>query len=277
MIHAVAFSGGKDSTALLCWMREQGIEHETVFCDTGWEHEDTLEYVWEIAEKFLGGRLTVLRSEKYDGLADLVVRRNMVPSMRSRFCTEELKVFPLHRWIEKQDDDVTLYQGIRADESGPRSKMGDNEYLQEAGGYWVKRPLYTWTAEQCFDLIQKHGLEPNNLYRKGARRVGCWPCVFTSFGELKALFQNTPGLRERLIALEEQMNAGRDPLEYRTWFRVDKVPPEYCSQWFRRKDGTLVRVPTVDDVIKYLGALDDRQLGMFGETPKCLSVYNLCE
>jgi 3'-phosphoadenosine 5'-phosphosulfate sulfotransferase (PAPS reductase)/FAD synthetase len=277
MIHAVAFSGGKDSTALLCWMREQGIEHETVFYDTSWEHPDTMGYVWEIAEKFLGGRLTVLKSEKYEGLKDLVVRRKMVPSMHTRFCTEELKVFPLHSWIRKQEDDVTVYQGIRADESGPRSKMSEDQYVNEAGGFQIRRPLFRWTAEQCFEIIRRHGLEPNPLYLKGAKRVGCWPCIFTSFGELKRLFQNTPGLRERLVALEMELNAGRDEFDYRSWFRVDKIPQDYCSRWVKKKDGRMIKVPTVDDVIRYIGALDDRQLGMFGETPRCMSVYNLCE
>lgn len=38
-------SGGKDSAALSLWLTEQGIEHDRVFCDTGWEHDATYEYL----------------------------------------------------------------------------------------------------------------------------------------------------------------------------------------------------------------------------------------
>jgi 3'-phosphoadenosine 5'-phosphosulfate sulfotransferase (PAPS reductase)/FAD synthetase len=38
-------SGGKDSAAMCLWLREQGIEHDRVFMDTGWEHDLTYEYL----------------------------------------------------------------------------------------------------------------------------------------------------------------------------------------------------------------------------------------
>lgn len=41
MKHVVCFSGGKDSTALVLWAKENLAEFITVFCDTGWEHKIT--------------------------------------------------------------------------------------------------------------------------------------------------------------------------------------------------------------------------------------------
>ena len=38
-------SGGKDSAALSLWLTEQGIDHDRVFLDTGWEHPWTYEYL----------------------------------------------------------------------------------------------------------------------------------------------------------------------------------------------------------------------------------------
>ena len=35
MIHIIAFSGGKDSTALICWALNHLHSFQTVFCDTG--------------------------------------------------------------------------------------------------------------------------------------------------------------------------------------------------------------------------------------------------
>lgn len=67
----VTFSGGKDSLAALLWTREHITKNfTTVFCDTGWEHPLTYEYIHRIADK-LHLDLVTLKSKKYDGMVDL--------------------------------------------------------------------------------------------------------------------------------------------------------------------------------------------------------------
>jgi 3'-phosphoadenosine 5'-phosphosulfate sulfotransferase (PAPS reductase)/FAD synthetase len=73
--HIVCFSGGKDSTALVLWAKENLPEFTTVFCDTGWEHPITYAYVEEINQTVLGGSLVRLKSEKYPGGIWIVCRR----------------------------------------------------------------------------------------------------------------------------------------------------------------------------------------------------------
>ena len=49
MKHIGCLSGGKDSTALMLWMRENigvsGVDWTPVTCDTGWEHPLTYAYL----------------------------------------------------------------------------------------------------------------------------------------------------------------------------------------------------------------------------------------
>lgn len=67
----ITFSGGKDSLASLLWTREHITKNfTTVFCDTGWEHPLTYEYINRIADK-LHLDLVTLKSKKYDGMVDL--------------------------------------------------------------------------------------------------------------------------------------------------------------------------------------------------------------
>lgn len=262
MVHIAQFSGGKDSTALLLWLREQGIEYTAVFCDTGWEHPFTYAYIEEINERVLGGTLVILKSDKYAGFVDLCEKKGRPPSAVTRFCTEELKLRPFWRYAESQSDEVTSYVGIRADESAARAKMSEVEWMREGGGYWVKRPLLRWTADQVFALTKRHGIAVNPLYLMGAGRVGCWPCVMTNLRELKALL--TPEFKERLRSFERQVG--------RSFFGPRYIPAQYHSGRDPKSGKTY---PTCDDVFSYVE--DGGQLGLDLATPTCRSIYNLCE
>ena len=129
----VTFSGGKDSLAALLWTREHITKNfTTVFCDTGWEHPLTYEYINRIADK-LHLDLVTLKSKKYDGMVDLARQKKRWPSTRARFCTQELKTKPC---IDYVLDEVQY-----ADDSGhPGSRIGQPG--QDAGAMYVLQVLF---------------------------------------------------------------------------------------------------------------------------------------
>lgn len=118
----VSFSGGKDSLAALLWTREHITNNfTTVFCDTGWEHPLTYEYIHRIADK-LHLDLVTLKSKKYDGMVDLARQKKRWPSVRARFCTEELKIKPMIDYVlDEVQDNMLMIQGIRGAESPARN------------------------------------------------------------------------------------------------------------------------------------------------------------
>jgi 3'-phosphoadenosine 5'-phosphosulfate sulfotransferase (PAPS reductase)/FAD synthetase len=269
--------------ALILWAKENLPEFTTVFCDTGWEHPITYAYVEEINQTVLDGKLVRLKSEKYpDGFVQLCCDRKMVPGVKTRFCTQELKVFPLHKYFESLDDEVTSYQGIRADESATRAAMQEEQWLDDAGGYWIRRPLLRWSAEQCFEMMAKYGVEPNPLYLMGSGRVGCFPCIMTGLGELKRILQFHPELKRRVIDLENKVNDATakhqkdNDYSPRTFFRTDTIPARFCSRTMMTKDGRTIQYPTAEDVFRYIESVGENQLPMF-PARSCMSVYNLCE
>jgi len=284
MTHIVQFSGGKDSTALVLWAKENLPEFTAVFCDTGWEHPLTYAYVQHINETLLGGKLVTLRTHKYaNGMLDLVAHKQMIPAVRARFCTEELKVLPFIAWMDEQGfGDATVYQGIRADESQARSKMPRRVYNDNFGA-WIERPLFDWTAEACFALMKRYGVAPNPLYKAGSARVGCFPCVMVNLGELRRLTHTMPEVWDRILEMEAAVRDSKaanldskHPNYEPSFFRNNIIPDRFQTGW---REDTGKTYATVADVRRYIESADEDQIRMWGRCTEsgCLSVYNLCE
>ena len=287
MTHIVQFSGGKDSTALVLWAKDQGWPFTAVFCDTKHEHPATYAYIDQINRTQLDGALVTVCSAKYPGgMGELVRRKGRVPSTRARFCTEELKVFPFRDWLRQQTDEAMIYQGIRGDESGPRRAAGARLW-SDVYDSWIERPLFDWSADDVFAIHKRHGVEPNPLYLMGASRVGCFPCIMVNHGELKRMGQTDPLIWERAANLERAAN--------RTFFPPHYIPARACSvvsrhiEKFSDPDAVggphvyerevLTAIPTVEDVKRYILSVDENQIRFWDrcDTGGCLSVYNLCE
>lgn len=197
-------SGGKDSAALSLWLGEQGIEHERVFLDTGWEHESTYEYLRGPLPTAIG-EITWLRGDKL--MEELILSRAMFPSRTRRFCTQELKVFPMqdHLNLRVEDgEDLINAVGIRHAESEARSKLCEWEW-SDGFDCEVWRPLVEWSEQQVIDIHARHGLRPNPLYLAGASRVGCWPCIYARKSEIRLIADMDPARIDRLRSLEERV------------------------------------------------------------------------
>lgn len=130
VLHVVSFSGGKDSTAMLCGMKDRGMKIDMIlFCDTGLEFPAMYEHVKKV-EKYVGIPITMLRAEKpfeYWFLEYEVERKNPKyeglkgyswGSPRNRWCTKELKTNVINRYLKDLNKQYNIihYVGIAADE-----------------------------------------------------------------------------------------------------------------------------------------------------------------
>lgn len=173
---------------------------EAVFCDTGWEHEETYKFVQYVNDTIYP--VTTIRTDKYDGFPGLVEKRGF-PSRIRKFCTQELKVFPFQTYIDKYPTSrVINVQGIRRDESAKRSSRQNLEV--DPGGYLIWNPILNWTEQMVFDFIRDAGFEVNPLYAKGAKRVGCWPCIFSNKDEIYQVYKENHSNLDIIRRLEQK-------------------------------------------------------------------------
>ncbi len=114
MRHILGLSGGKDSTALAILLHKDIPEMEYFFCDTGRELDETYSYLEKIKAR-LNIKITYLNPERnFDFWLDMY--GGYLPSSQSRWCTRQLKIKPLEKFIG--DDETFSFIGIRADETG---------------------------------------------------------------------------------------------------------------------------------------------------------------
>ena len=293
----VSFSGGKDSQACLIQAcKEFGAENiEAVFCDTGWEHHLTYEHVKNVTDS-LGVRLVTLKSE-IGGFEDLCKRMKWFPDTTHRMCTVQLKIQPQIDYVLQHDEDLVIIQGIRAAESAARSKMpcsanyfqeyldDDNKkrlYRKSDVREWcknhtatVERPMIGMSAQEIIDYILENGQQPNPLYKRGASRVGCYPCIYARLSEIKNT-RHDQAYVMRVVKLEEELNRLRHEhnknAQYSSMFAKGKIPARYCKKYGKG-------IPAFEDVIAYVSR-DDIQLDLFQpeEGYSCMSIYHgLCE
>lgn len=148
MTHLIPISGGKDSQATAIWFAQNQLAGATkrgeavqlVFCDTGNEAALTYEFIEKMLVPALPEamqKLIVLKNRRGETLLQQAARKGCFPSNTRRFCTVELKVEPMIDHILSFQQDVTIWDGRRRQESPSRSTLErtDSYFVQyEMGG-----------------------------------------------------------------------------------------------------------------------------------------------
>lgn len=228
----VSISGGKDSAAMALLLQEQGYAFELVFADTGWEHDDTYRYIDEVLEPRFG-HVTRIKST-IGGMVQHVFDRGTFPSRLRRWCTDELKMRPVRDHIAQLVAEeaagagrtVVNAVGIRRAESERRAGTPLRARWTWGGpldaDVWF--PIVEWSEEQVIEMHRRHALPPNPLYLRGARRVGCFPCIYAQKLDVALLAAEDPDRAATVRSLEAALSAqarvnayraGSDPLEQR--------------------------------------------------------------
>lgn len=238
-----SISGGKDSAALSLWLNAQGIDHDRIFMDTGWEHPGTYDYLRGELTRAIGP-ITEVRNPK-GGFVQLTVAKGQFPRRMRRWCTEELKMKPLRSFIDAQKDDVVSASGIRAAESKARSRLNEWEWSDFLDcEMW--RPLLTWTEQDVIAIHAAHGLRPNPLYLKGARRVGCWPCIYARKEEVRLVAELTP---ERIAVVREMEASVAKSIATKVAARGETLQDVASASFFANaRDGSAT---PIDEVVEW--------------------------
>lgn len=296
-LNFVSLSGGKDSTALALLSIEKEADARFIFCDTGNESPKTyayIDYLDEKLESMTGRKILRIKADfsreitqKQQKLIaageteraeactptgipflDLAVLKGRFPSTMARFCTQKLKVEVVIKEFSKylqEGHDVKDWVGIRADESTRRAKMPEMELFltdeQTGCEAWHYRPILKWSANDCFEMMRRHGVEPNPLYKEGFSRVGCFPCISCRKEELRIIAEKYPEVIKKLNDWEVKVGRASKRGGRSTFFTITSTNKTIYdfAEWAKTARGGKQYQLDIDDI------------------SACKSVYGLCE
>lgn len=240
----ISFSGGRTSAYML-WrvlQSNDGLPDEAVVCfaNTGKEDEATLEFVrdcqvhWNVQINWLEFRAEAphfalvnfdTASRQGEPFASLIQKKKYLPNTFARFCTTDLKIVPMKRFMASCGmEEHCTFVGIRADEPRRVAKMRDNKDEkitplasanvgnQDVLAFWNAQPfnLKTVTVEgnsllsNCDLCFLKKPAHLLNLIKDEPQRAAWW---INQESQIKARFnQGIPSYAEMLKFSQSQVD-----------------------------------------------------------------------
>lgn len=148
-----------------------GAACEIIKCDTtGDEHPDNVRFRQEV-ERWIGREVTLLRSDAYASVDDVIERTRYMSGVAGARCTTELK--KLVRMAYQRPDDTHVF-GYTADEERRIVRFVENN--PELSCAWVLRDAQVTKAD-CYYILDRAGIELPAMYGLGFDHNNCLGCV----------------------------------------------------------------------------------------------------
>jgi len=217
----ISFSGGRTSGYMLWRVLDAngGLPPDATVCfaNTGKEEADTLQFVqdcatnWNIPIVWLEYRkaspkflVVDFESASRDGLpfAELIEAKSFLPNSVMRFCTTELKINPITKYMKTLGiDEFQTMAGIRSDEQRRLVKLRETLLAPLARAGVNQKDVQSFWANNSFDL----GLE----FRDKVTALGnCDLCFMKGAHQIMSLIQQRPS-RAVWWAQQEEKIGGR--------------------------------------------------------------------
>ena len=214
----VNVSGGKDSSALLLWIKAHYSNPITaIYNDTGFEHLGVLQYIQNMTSQL---DVPLVVTQPNDDLLSLVLHYRKIPGFGCRYCTRALKMNPGNKWIRNSYPTGKVIEcfGFRAEESPARAKkeilMPNSELCTRNREVLNFAPLLDWKTSDVVELVQAEGFQLFHTYDY-LSRLSCRFCFLAGKRDQEATRINDPEgyeqVQQVLEAIGTPANNGLQP------------------------------------------------------------------
>lgn len=187
----VAFSGGKDSTALVYRLAELGEHFGLIFTPTGNELPEVRAHIDRVTRD-LGARLYTPTNR---GLEFWIREHEALPNNRQRWCTRQIKVEPCAAFLAVRPGS-TLLVGLRADEEDRKGAA--------YSGIVRRFPMqeWGWRLPDVLGYLEQHRIHV-------PARTDCAWCYDQRLSDWWRLWKTEPELWKRGERIEARVSLAR--------------------------------------------------------------------
>ena len=169
---------------------------EYFFCDTGAELPETYEFLTRL-EVILAKPIALLNADRgFDHWFEIF--RGALPSPQMRWCTKNMKIKPLEKWIG--DDPAISYVAIRSDEANRKGYVSTKPNIES------RFPFVEDNIDHAgvMQILDDAGIGLPAYY-EWRTRSGCYFCFYQRKAEWIGLADHHPDLFERAVAIEQKV------------------------------------------------------------------------
>lgn len=135
----------------------------------------------------------------------------LTPDLSKRWCSAYLKIDVMKRAICNQarfnGRRILVLTGERAQESAARAKYAQFQpHTTSNSKRHVDqlRPIHSWTEQEVWDIMRRHGVNPHPAYRLGWSRLSCAMCIYGGANQWASVKAVMPERFARVAQLEVQ-------------------------------------------------------------------------
>jgi 3'-phosphoadenosine 5'-phosphosulfate sulfotransferase (PAPS reductase)/FAD synthetase len=193
------FSGGV-SSFIACYLHKDSLD-EIFYIHINDQHPDTLRFLHD-CEKALGKKITIIQSDTYKWVEEVIKKTRYVNGPTGARCTQELKKKVRQEWEQMQEGEMVYVWGYDSAEQHRADRL--REAMPE---YEHIFPLIdgNLTKEEVHGMLQRLGIKRPAMYEMGYRNNNCIGCVKGGMGYWNKIRRDFPEVFEERAKLEREI------------------------------------------------------------------------
>lgn len=180
-----------------------GNDVELLYIETGQAHPDNERFIKD-CERWIGGEVKHLRSEKFKSPLDVAEKRSLFNTPYGAPCTLELKKKVRYAYQDKFENVVHVFGFEYSKKEVNRAFRWLEQQSSNAYFPLIENRL---TKRDCALILQKEGIDIPAMYKLGYNNNNCIGCFKGGMGYWNKIRVDFPEIFERTAKLEREKKA----------------------------------------------------------------------